>query len=378
MAPNENLSAAPAASTQKKGRGKKIALIVIAIVLAVGLLPTLMTSIINARTVPDVVGMTTTEAAGVISNEGFKVSYIDREGKSLNSYETEGGKVVAQQPEAQAGAKKNDTIVLTVMRLITVPDVIGNTVSEAENKLAHLQIDLANADAIGDKNAWQITEQSLLPNSQVFEDEPIVLSATDKSIVPNAIGMKADEAKILLSHNGLKYEITSDTGKLVVLDDNWVVISQSTEPNTELAVGTVVFLTVSKNSSSTQGITAADIQVSAIDLAQIYMNAGNQVQYEGKLIEVTGEVYSVEVVDSASTDGFVEGLLSDIGNAVFGDTYAVRLVGGTVGYRQVFVDCYDMPSNQLSSLSPGSTVTIIGRCSGNSEHVNITDSIIKP
>lgn len=371
----------------KKNNIKNIAIIIGAILLAFLVLPILFSPILDELSldfekiaVPNVVGMTAGEAESAINSQELKFVFIDNTGEQILKYSAEEGKVVKQQPQAGAEIKRDDIITLTVSKPITIPDVVGKTVSEAEEVLSPFNVELKSDSGteIDNKSTWQVKGQSIPPDTEVYEGESIILSVSDKSIVPDLIGMNVDEASTLLSNNCLQYDAISDTGKSVILNSNWIVLSQSIEPNSEVTVGTTVTLSVSKNSSSTEAVTSSDIKVSAYDLVQTYMNVGNQLLYEDKLIEVTGVVYSVEKVDSSNSDGFVSGLLSDLSNAVFGDTYAVKLDGGTVGYKNVFVDCFDMPIDQLSGLTVGSTVTVIGKCNGNKEHVNLFDSIVKP
>ncbi|GAA3237753.1 hypothetical protein GCM10020256_57500 [Streptomyces thermocoprophilus] len=84
--------------------------------------------------VPDVTGEDLAEARSDLETAGLNVVVAD---ERVNS-EHDAGKVAAQTPESGSEAAEGDTVTLTLSKgpeMVVVPDVVGDSVSEAKEKL---------------------------------------------------------------------------------------------------------------------------------------------------------------------------------------------------------------------------------------------------
>ena len=117
----------------------------------------------------------------------------------------------------------------------TVPYVVGMTTEEAARKLA--DYGFSSYRTIGDGEA--VTDQTPAGGAIIPSGAEVILymgaeKSTDLCTVPSVAGMSADEANRALVNAGLIMKATGSAGSRVK------VISQSLEPGTEVAAGTVV------------------------------------------------------------------------------------------------------------------------------------------
>jgi hypothetical protein len=172
---------------------------------------------------------------------------------------------------------------------------------------------------------------------------PSSSTTTTSVAVPNVVGMTGDQAESAIKNSGLKHNFTSDSGKSVIVSGNWIVIDQSPAPGSEIPSGSTVELLVQDSEQYKQSNAQPELSVDAGTLIAEYEQ--NELAaddtYKGKIIAVTGIVNKIdtELLDS--------------------DAYLLSL--GTGGqYEFFFVNCYDISNDALRSVTPGSTVTVIG------------------
>lgn len=168
---------------------------------------------------PDFRGYEITNIKQVLASRGLNNYTINEE----YSDNVEKGYLIKQSPSAETKIGKNTKIEITVskgpeVKLVDVKDVKGKSLSEAQELLKGLDIDVKE-ETVNDKKQDGIVLEQSLPITKVQEGTPITLTVgkyEEKKVENEVIdiaglglksGMKVDEAvALLLSHN-LSYEI---------------------------------------------------------------------------------------------------------------------------------------------------------------------------
>ena len=212
-------------------------LIVAFVIFPAGIVPT------DTR-VPSVVGLSADVAETRLKEAGFQMEI----GETRVSASVPSRTVMDQTPNGGALERKGTTIVLAVSggpRLAPVPSVDGMTRSQAEAALESAGF------AVG-----EVTERpDRAPRGQVVETRPaggtratlpgpvaLVLSAGPSTIdVPDVVGRRVDEARMLLEQVGLHVTRVISQG---ATDGSSPVVSQSPAPGTSINAGGGVELTV--------------------------------------------------------------------------------------------------------------------------------------
>ena len=175
--------------------------------------------------VPDLTGMTESDAINAIRQAGFELDNISRE---YNKNVAEGN-VISQDPAAGVMAKTGATIAITVSRgteLRKVPDVVGKTQSEADAALKAEGFDVKTTEEFSTTVAKGVVI-SQSPGGGVSIDVgasvSIVVSKGEEIIkVPPVIGETEAEAIQILEDAGfsvlVNYQISPDDG--LVLTQN--------------------------------------------------------------------------------------------------------------------------------------------------------------
>lgn len=115
-------------------------------------------------TVPDIRNKTVTEARKILEQSGFKVNFSTNENEHFLI-------VKSQIPETGVSIPKNSTISLYTSEhntriSVEVPDLIGLTIDEAQNKLSSKNLNLTFTDTI---TSGTITQQAIKPGALVEE-----------------------------------------------------------------------------------------------------------------------------------------------------------------------------------------------------------------
>lgn len=288
---NEATDKAPMSGKKKAG----IALGVIAGLVVIG---ALIWAIIGGSgdsvEVPDVVGMTTSEATQAIEKAGFSVGTTE----SVYTDEMEAGRVFKQSPKGKDKAKKGSKINLTVSQgkeQIDVPDVRGMSHAEASNAITQAGF------AVG-----KISEQESdsVESGKVISTDPaggskankgstinIVISKGAESVsVPNLVGLSISEATSKAQAAGFTiYQSGSDYSSQYA---EGLVMSQSPTSGQKASKGSAIAYVVSLGASNVSvpnvvGYTEAGAK-SAIESAGLVFKKTTQASSEaaGTVISV--------------------------------------------------------------------------------------------
>ncbi|WP_105300292.1 Stk1 family PASTA domain-containing Ser/Thr kinase [Anaerococcus marasmi] len=200
--------------------------------------------------VPTVINLSQEMAVKELEKRGLKANISRTE----ESDDYDKGKVMKQDPEANTEVKKSTTVnlVISAGREVSVPDLAGLNLTEAEEKLKELGLSIGRTsteyseevekDLIIDQNPRSAT------NLQAGSKVDLVISAgpeekIENIEVPSLIGMSEEQAESLISQYGLilrniDYRESEDVEK-------GNVISQSISEGTQVAPQSQIDLVIS-------------------------------------------------------------------------------------------------------------------------------------
>lgn len=233
--------------------------------------------------VPDVVNMTVVEAQAALEEKGFEVELEERYGNAVKP-----GTVMEQSPKAGEKRKQGSTIYLTISKgaeLKTVPEIIGMSLSKAENLLKDEGYAIGKITKKFDssKTVGIVLEQFPKAMDKAPKGSKINLVVNEgEKTVPNVVGQKLAIAKQLLEKEGLVVGSTSYTKNQA---DKDTVLSTDPVPGSHLSEGAKVNLTLSSGGSDSMDSVYVDFVVPGTQEqhVQIYVtdSRGRRLIYDG-------------------------------------------------------------------------------------------------
>ena len=233
--------------------------------------------------VPDVVNMTVVEAQAALEEKGFEVELEERYGNAVKP-----GTVMEQSPKAGEKRKQGSTIYLTISKgaeLKTVPEIIGMSLSKAENLLKDEGYAIGKITKKFDssKTVGIVLEQFPKAMDKAPKGSKINLVVNEgEKTVPNVVGQKLATAKQLLEKEGLVVGRTSYTKNQA---DKDTVLSTDPVPGSHLSEGAKVNLTLSSGGSDSMDSVYVDFVVPGTQEqhVQIYVtdSRGRRLIYDG-------------------------------------------------------------------------------------------------
>lgn len=201
--------------------------------------------------VPDVSGMSESEATSKLINAGFSVG----NSRSENSDNFDAGKIIGTNPSAGSSVAKGSVISLIISKgadKVTVPNITGLSLSEARARAqaVGLTISQTGSDHSSQYGVNYIISQSPQAGSSVAKGSSIgyVISLGQEAIaVPNVQGYTMSGAKNSIESAGLVFdyeEVYSDTVA------QGVVIGTNPSAGTKVESGTTVTVQISKGPKS--------------------------------------------------------------------------------------------------------------------------------
>ncbi len=181
--------------------------------------------------VPDLTGMTESDAINAIRNAGFELGDIDRE----YNKDVDEGKIFAQSPAAGTMVKSGTLITITVSKgteLRKVPDVVGKSKADATSTLKSAGFAVKVTEEFSSTVAKDLVisqSPSAGVSVEVGASVTIVVSKGEEIlIVPDVIDMTEDEAIQTLEDAGfsvlVNYQISPQDG---------IVLTQNPIPDSE-------------------------------------------------------------------------------------------------------------------------------------------------
>lgn len=176
-------------------------------------------------TVPDLKNMSVDEAQKALTAVGLTGS----QGDDVYSDDVSQGKIAGQDTAAGSSANKGDTVVFHVSKgeeLITIPNVVGMSQSDATNKLESAGFSVNTANASSDTvDKGNVIKQSKTGTAAKGTTVTITISTGAESIsVPDVTGKSESEAASALESAGFKVDVSTKSSSTV---PKGVVISQS-------------------------------------------------------------------------------------------------------------------------------------------------------
>ena len=218
------------------------ALLVALIIGAALLLPKLFEDAPEQVQVPDLIGMTETQARAAIGDAGLSVGQPEY----VADPDVAKDKVISQDPNRDTFVDPGTTVTITVSTgkpLTAVPPIIGLTRSEARAAMEEANLIAVFDEVDSDEPKGQVVEVRPEVGEQVTEGSRVTVGVSDgPEKVPNVVGMTQDEAEQTLKQAGFKVFATTSSDTTEPKD---TVIAQSPEGGSEQPEGTSVTIVVS-------------------------------------------------------------------------------------------------------------------------------------
>ncbi|NLB18969.1 MAG: PASTA domain-containing protein, partial [Syntrophomonadaceae bacterium] len=228
-----------------------IAIAAIFIGLALGLAFSMRDNLFGKEVaVPDVIGLSTKEAANTLAAEGLEMVV----GNRINS-EIEAGHVITQNPEADQIVKEGRQIEVVLslgLEVTEVPDIVAKTLEDATFMLKSRGLIIGDVDRINDPDiaAGIVMTQSPGEGEKVELGEKVDVTVSNGAgevnqlNMPDLEGMELAEAKAKLKADGLVLDSTEQQASNSVFAG--LVIRQSISAGKPVKKGESVSLVVSQ------------------------------------------------------------------------------------------------------------------------------------
>ena len=237
-------------------------------------------------TVPSVVSLTLSDARKAIVASGLQVGTIKNEPSDTVPL----GNVISQNPGALTSAQANSKVDLVVSsgkqapKDVTVPDLKGMWQRDAEKALSDVGLVgiASNPEETSEVQPGQVFKQSVAAGTTVKEGTRLAFTvalAPSQAMVPNVVGMTADDAKKAITDAKLGFDSTSAYSDDV---EEGKVISQSIAGGTQVQQGTAVSVSVSLGPKPVEDVTVPDVLTySWSDAEATLRSAGLAARYTG-------------------------------------------------------------------------------------------------
>lgn len=210
-------------------------------------------------TVPDVSGMTESQAQTAVEAVGLSLEVESTE----YSDTVDKGKIISQSPKANAMSKEGRTVKVVVSKgseSVQVPNVVGMTENEAVSALekANLQVAEIKREYNDSYSSGVVYNASPSAGSAVDKNSKITLYVSkgkETVSVPGLVGLTQNDAESRVKANG--FTVGTVTQQYSDAYASGVVMSQSPSEGTQIEKGTAINFVVSKgvdpNSSAAKG-----------------------------------------------------------------------------------------------------------------------------
>ena len=226
-------------------------------------------------TVPDVVGLSGTDAYLALSNAGLALDAVAEE----YSDTVPAGRVISQNPPAGNSVSPGSTVDLVVSKgpqFVTVPNVVGLSGTDAFTALSNagLSVGTVAEEYSATVPAGKVISQNPIAGNNVSPSSAVdlVLSrgGTQPGTVPNVVGMTQAAAAAAITSSGLTVGTVAEMPSATVPAGN--VISQSPLAGNNASPGSAVDLVLSKGP---QPVTVPNVVgLSGTDAFTALTNAG--------------------------------------------------------------------------------------------------------
>ncbi|MDD3338015.1 MAG: Stk1 family PASTA domain-containing Ser/Thr kinase [Lachnospiraceae bacterium] len=207
--------------------------------------------------VPNLVGMTADQATAAANEKGLGV----KQSSEAPSDTVPAGQIISTDPAAGTAVAKNTTITYVISsgtESITIPEVVGSTLSEAQTALGNagftnISVTRAQSNSVDVGNVISVSPDE---NTSASASTQITLTVSTGSgeesevTLPSVGGLTEEQAKSVLEGKGLV--VTTTTGKSDRVAEG-EVITMSPASGTKVAVGSEVTLTINSSVETGNG-----------------------------------------------------------------------------------------------------------------------------
>ena len=215
-------------------------------------------------TVPDVSGMTKSQAKTAVEAVGLTLEVESTE----YSDTVDRGKIISQSPKANAMSREGRTVKVVISKgseSVQVPNVVGMTENEAVSALekANLQVAEIKREYNDSYSSGVVYNASPSAGSAVDKNSKVTLYVSkgkETVSVPGLVGLTQNDAESRIKANG--FTVGTVTQQYSNSYASGVVMSQSPSEGTQIEKGTTINFVVSKgvdpNSSAAKGSSKND------------------------------------------------------------------------------------------------------------------------
>ena len=303
-----------ASATKEQQHGSRKGIIIGAIVAVVVVLAALAGTYAmgmwGGKQVPDVSGMTESDARAVLEGDGFTVKALQ-----VKSDDTE-GLVLLMDPSGDTRAPEGSEVVIHVATARLIPDVNGQALEDAKAMLADAgydSVEVVEQKDNGDEGLVLAVEPEA--GSRAKSTTPVTLTVSQAYRVPDVSGMGTWDAYAAIEAEGLTPTIVYvDTLEYI----DGTLLGVYPESGTKMAAGDYVSLNVAR---------ARAYQLES--LTQSYLAPGNTISYNGYsfVIESLGSV-SYAGNDTVAFTATARPQVTLFGETLF--TSAAQTISGSV------------------------------------------------
>ena len=265
---------------KKSGKGKKVAVVIALVVVLAGAIAAGVTYYLEmwgGKVVPDVTGMTQSDATYMLQNKGFTVRAT-----TVPSDSTE-GLVLLMDPGAGARQEEGSEVVIHVSTSRTVPGVVGKTQDDATKALSDSGFENVSVETVlSDDAEGTVLDVDPGEGQKAKASTPITLTVAQPYTVPDISGMTYSQAEQAIQDAGLSSTVTYTYSESV---SEGSVMGCEPEAGSKVTSDTVVVISVAKSRGSE--LTAA---------ARSYLGSNT-------LKASDGSAFTVTSVDSVSYQG---------------------------------------------------------------------------
>lgn len=281
------------------GRGKKpggnrpaiwgiVAVLIAALAVALALALTRGGS--GMITVPDVAGFDVPAATRSLTDVGLKPTQ-----RTQASDTVQVGIVIGSRPEAGTEVAKDSAVVILVSSgpaEVTVPNVVGKTLEEAQALLGQAGFDVSVTQVDSEKEIGTVVKQSPKAGSQAGSGDTITISVSKgvtKVTVPDVTGSDVDTARSEITSAGLEVgSVSEDDGGSGQTPGT--VVDQSPGGGASVAKGSSVDLVIAtEGGSSVPDVTGSDAATARAKLESlgfgVTSSGAESTQPEGTVID---------------------------------------------------------------------------------------------
>ncbi|MBU5404460.1 PASTA domain-containing protein [Paraeggerthella hongkongensis] len=278
-APKQKEFRAPDPNAKKGGKGKVVAIVLACLVAAAGIaaVATYQMELWGGKILPNVVGMTQTDATYVLEGKGFAVRTMQ-----VKSDETE-GVVLLMDPGAGARQDEGTEVVIHVSEARVVPETVGIQRDEAAAKLKEFGFENVKfVTQKSDEREGIVLAVSPEAGTKAKANEPVTVTVAAAYTVPDITGMTWDQAVAAIEAEGLT------ATSAYVYDDaaaDGTILGTSPAAGEKVASGSSVTVNIARSRGAE--LTAA---------AQAYLASAGTVN-------IGGTTYAIQSVDGITYQG---------------------------------------------------------------------------